>query len=78
MSLDLEHIIYLGGFAALAVCLQLCVVIAGSFRKSNIPTVGVRSKLEAGLISNFRFYKNAEAILLEGYDEVGYQSRRPP
>lgn len=41
------------------------------FYVPKIPVVGVRSKLEAGLVSNFRFYRNAEAILVEGYTKVG-------
>ena len=73
MSWVLEHILYLCGLGALAVCLQMFVVVAGSFRNPKIPTVGIKSKLEAGLVSNFRFYKNAEAILVEGYAKVGFR-----
>ena len=69
MFLNLEQIIYWGGFGCLAV--QLCVSILLLYRQPKIPTVGVRSKLEAKIISNFRFYRNAEAILVEGYTKVG-------
>lgn len=34
------------------------------------PTVGVSSRLEAKFISNYRFYREAEAILADGYRRV--------
>lgn len=34
------------------------------------PTVGVSSSLEAKFISNYRFYREAEAILADGYRRV--------
>lgn len=34
------------------------------------PLVGAKSKLEAGVLSYFRFYRDAQAILLDGYSKV--------
>ncbi len=71
MSSYMEHNSSLWGFGILALCLYGCMLLVSLFYVPKIPVVGVRSKLEAGLVSNFRFYRNAEAILVEGYTKVG-------
>ena len=67
-----EQFLPFGSFVLLVALLHVCIGIQGRLQKSKIPTVGIRSAFEIGLISNFRFYKNAEAILAEGYAKVGY------
>ena len=39
-------------------------------QRSKYPLVGAKSKFEAGVISNFRFYRNAQSILLDGYTKA--------
>lgn len=46
------------------------MALVARVRSSKIPTVGSQSIFEAGIISNFRFYKHAEAVLVEGYTKV--------
>lgn len=70
MILMWEQITPLLGFALLALCLHGCLAFVTWIRSSKIPTVGSRSMFEAGIISNFRFYKHAEAVLIEGYTKV--------
>lgn len=70
MAFNLEQFSSLWGFALLALCLNGCVAIVRWLRQSKVPMVGTRSVFEAGIISNFRFYKNAEAVLVEGYTKV--------
>lgn len=60
----------LWGFALLAVGFYSCFTLASWLAQPEFPLVGTHSKLEARLISNFRFYRDAEAILLEGYTTV--------
>lgn len=62
----------LWSFTLLALLLHGCMKTVGWLRKPKVPTVGIRSVFEAGAISNFRFYRNAEAILAEGYTKVGH------
>ena len=76
MFSDWEQFLPLWGFALLAALLHLCIGIRGRLRKSKTPTVGIRSAFEVGLISNFHFYQNAEAILAEGYAKVGHDLLR--
>lgn len=45
-------------------------LVVSLLSQSKVPLVGVRSKFEPGLISNFRFYRHAGAILTEGYTKV--------
>ena len=71
MSSYMEHISSLWGLGILALCVHGCMLVVSLFYDSKFPVVGVRSKLEAGLVSNFRFYRNAEAILVEGFTKVG-------
>ena len=71
MFSDWEQFLPFWGFALLAALLPVCIGIQGRLQKSKIPTVGIRYPFEIGLISNFRFYQNAEAILVEGYAKVG-------
>lgn len=54
----------------LAIGFYACLVVKAWVSRSKIPMVGVQSMFEHGLVSNFRFYKNAEAILLDGYTKV--------
>ena len=60
----------LWGFVLLALCLHGCMALNSWIRGSKIPTVGTRSVFEAGIVSNFRFYKDAQAVLVEGYSKV--------
>ena len=57
------------GFALLALVLHGCMQAR---QRPSLPIVGRSFVIETGMISNFRFYKNAEAILVEGYTKVGY------
>ncbi len=66
----LEEVSPLWGYGLLAIGLYGCLMIKSCFSEPKILLVGVRSRLEVGLVSNFRFYKDAENILLEGYTNV--------
>ena len=57
-------------YGAIALGLYLCLILRPWIPQPNFPMVGLRSNFELELVSNFRFYKNAEAILLEGYRKV--------
>ena len=70
MALNWEQFASLWGFGLLALCLHGCMALVGRLRGSKVPTVGTRSVFEAGIITNLRFYKNAEAVLVEGYTKV--------
>ena len=70
MAFNWEQSASLWGFAAFALSLHGCMAFVGWLRASKVPTVGKRSVFEAGIISNFRFYKNAQAVLVEGYTKV--------
>lgn len=66
----LEEAYPLWGYGLLGIGLYVWLMIKSWFSKPKIPLVGVRSRFEARLISNFRFYKDAENILLEGHTNV--------
>lgn len=73
MLLPKEELPDLWVFGFLAICLygvSVAVSYTSWSQHSKHPLVGVRSRLEAGVISNFRFYRNAQAILLNGYSKV--------
>lgn len=40
--------------------------------ESKVPTVGIRSAYEMGVVSNYRFYREAEGILVEGYRKARF------
>lgn len=72
MSLH-EETFPIWGFGLLAVCLYATFATISILPKKAHPLVGVKSKVEAGVISNYRFYRYAQAILLEGYLRVMYR-----
>ena len=57
-------------YGLLAIGLYACLLLRLCFLEPKIPLVGVRSRFEAGMVSNYRFYKDAETVLLEGYAKV--------
>lgn len=70
MSSHCEQFSPLWGFTVLAALFYVCMEIGSWLIKSEASTVGRQSVFEARMVSNFRFYKNAEAILVEGYTKV--------
>lgn len=70
MSSHCEHYFPQWGFTVVAALLYVCMGVWSWLAKSEASTVGRQSVFEARMISNFRFYKNAEAILVEGYTKV--------
>ena len=60
----------LWGYSLLAISFYILLILKLWNSSVKAPSVGVRSRLEAGMISNFRFYKNAQEILLDGYTRV--------
>ena len=58
------------GLAALS--FYIFLIAKSWISRSKVPVVGVHSVFELGLVSNLRFYKNAEAILLDGYNKVSH------
>lgn len=54
----------------IAVCFYGFYYASSLLKQSKYPLVGVKSKWEAGMVSNFRFYQNAQAVLLDGYSKV--------
>ena len=65
-----EHAAPILGFVILGFCLLTIMLAQAQHTEPNIPLVGVRSQVEAGIVSNFRFYRHAETILVEGYQKV--------
>ena len=57
-------------YAIVALSFYIILIVKSWISQSKIPVVGVHSIFELGLVSNLRFYKNAEAILLDGYTKV--------
>ncbi len=71
MSLNLE-VAPLWSYSLLLLSLYTCFKLTKQWgSQSKAPIVGVRSRVEIRLISNFRFFKDAEVILLDGYTKVG-------
>ena len=62
-------------YGLVALSFYIFLIVKSWISQSRIPVVGVRSVFELGLVSNLRFYKNAEAILLDGYTKVSPSSR---
>ena len=71
MSSDIE-VSRIWSFALIAMSFYCCSFVIAWLSKVKAPVVGVKSKFEIGFVSNFRFYKNAEAILVEGYTRVAF------
>ena len=67
-----EHVVSILGLLVLAFCLRIFVLGQAQFREPIVPLVGVRSKMEPSIVSNFRFYRHAETILVEGYQTVNH------
>ena len=70
MSLYVENIAPFWVFGLLALSIYGCNTIVTRYSESKIPIVGIKSVFEVGLVSNYRFYRDAEAILVEGYNKV--------
>ena len=70
LSPYLEDARPLWSYGLLAIGLYSCLLLRLCFFQPKIPLVGVRSRFEAGIVSNYRFYKDAETVLLEGYAKV--------
>ena len=70
LSPYLQDVRPMWSYGWLAVGLYVCLLLRLCFLQPKIPLVGVRSRFEAGMVSNYRFYKDAENILLEGYTKV--------
>ena len=60
----------LWGFGLPVIALYGYIILSCWLFETKHPVVGVRSKYEARFVSNIRFYKNADAILTEGYNKV--------
>ena len=63
-----------GHYSLVALGLYICLIAKAWISRSKVPMVGAHSCFELGLMSNFRFYKHAESILLEGYNKVSTSS----
>ena len=70
MSLSQEHNTFLWSLCVLAGCMLAIKKMLLWRSEMKVPTVGVRSYFESGIFSNYRFYKDAEAVLLDGYGKV--------
>lgn len=70
MSSHYEQLSPLWGFTVLAALFYVYMEIDSWLIKPKATTVGRHSVFETRMISNFRFYKNAETILFEGYTKV--------
>ena len=57
-------------YGLVALSFYIFLIVKSWISQSKVPVVGVHSIFELGLVSNYRFYKNAEAILLDGYTKV--------
>lgn len=77
LSPYLEDARRMWSYLFLAFGLYACFLLRLCFFQSKVPLVGVRSRFEAGLVSNYRFYKDAETVLLEGYAKVRTECDHP-
>lgn len=59
------------GYSLMALGFYVCLLVRAWVFRSKVPMVGVQSSFELRLVSSFRFYTHAEAILLDGYTKVG-------
>ena len=57
-------------YSLMVLGLYSCLLIKAWVSRSKVPMVGVQSRFELRLVSSFRFYTHAEAILLDGYTKV--------
>ena len=69
MTSNLE-VVPLWSYSLLALGFYVCLVVKAWISRSKMPKVGVEYDFEPSLVSSFRFYKNAEAILLHGYSKA--------
>lgn len=77
LSPYLEDARRMWSYVLLVFGLHACFLLRLCFIQPKVPLVGVRSRFEAGMVSNYRFYKDAETVLLEGYAKVRTECDHP-
>jgi hypothetical protein len=68
--LRVEGIVLLLALCAISVISYLYSILNLRVLGPKVPLVGVKSFLEARVVANYRFFKNAGAIVNEGYAKV--------